>query len=96
MTVEYLLFSQMDDEKLIQCLKKYDIGLSVIEARQVVKMLQRDPTIIEAIIFGIQGSEHASYKSTRKHLQTLPTKGPNVILGPSEDSGIIKLCDFIL
>lgn len=94
MTVEYLLFSQMDDEKLIQCLKKYDIGLSVIEARQVVKMLQRDPTIIEAIIFGIQGSEHASYKSTRKHLQTLPTKGPNVILGPSEDSGIIKLCDL--
>jgi phosphoribosylformylglycinamidine synthase subunit PurL len=94
MTVEYLLFSQMDDEKLIQCLKQYDIGLSVIEARQVVSMLQRDPTIIEAIIFGIQGSEHASYKSTRKHLQTLPTKGPNVILGPSEDSGIIKLCDL--
>ncbi|MBT4937269.1 phosphoribosylformylglycinamidine synthase subunit PurL, partial [Candidatus Peregrinibacteria bacterium] len=94
MAVTYLPFSTMNDEELSKCLEKYDIGLTIDEARQVVKMLGRDPSITEAIIFGIQGSEHASYKSTRRHLKTLPTTGPNVILGPCEDSGIVKLCDL--
>ena len=94
MAVKHLPFSDMNDDKLRECLLKYDIGLTLDEARQVVQMLGRDPTITEAIIFGIQGSEHASYKSTRRHLKTLPTTGPNVILGPCEDSGIVKLCDL--
>ncbi|MEK7528597.1 MAG: phosphoribosylformylglycinamidine synthase subunit PurL, partial [Patescibacteria group bacterium] len=52
---------------------------------------KRDPTLTEAIIWGIQGSEHSSYKSSRRHLKTLPTNAPNVILGPSEDSGIVEI-----
>ena len=40
---------------------------------------------------GIQGSEHSSYKSSKRHLKMLPTDGPNVMLGPCEDSGIVEI-----
>lgn len=92
MTVEYLRFSEMNDTELQTCLDAYGIGLTVDESRQVSKMLGRDPSVVEAVIFGIQGSEHSSYKSSRSFLRMLPTKGPNVILGPSEDSGVVELC----
>ena len=36
-------------------------------------------------------SEHISYKSTRKYLSKLYTKNKNVIQGPGENAGIIKL-----
>jgi len=38
-------------------------------------------------------SEHCSYKSTRAHLKTLPTKGPHVIQGPGENAGVIDIGD---
>jgi phosphoribosylformylglycinamidine synthase len=56
-------------------------------------MLGRDPTIVEAVIWGIQGSEHCSYKSSKRFLKTFHTKGKHVILGPSEDSGIVAMTD---
>lgn len=90
--VEFLRFSKMNDAELKECLNAYGIGLTTDEARQVVQMIGRDPTMVEAVIFGIQGSEHSSYKSSRSFLKLLPTKGPNVILGPSEDSGVVELC----
>lgn len=86
-----LAFSQMTDEELSRTLKDYQIGLTVEEARKVEDMLGRPPTITEAIVWGIQGSEHCSYKSSRIHLKTLPTKAPNVMIGPGEDSGIVEL-----
>ena len=36
-------------------------------------------------------SEHASYKSSKKYLKELPTKGENVIQGPGENAGIIDI-----
>lgn len=56
-------------------------------------MLGRPPTAVEAVIFGIQGSEHCSYKSSRRFLATFPTKGHHVILGPGEDAGIVAIID---
>ena len=92
MAVEYVQFSKMSDAELEKCLEEYGIDLTVSEARQVSELIGRDPTMVEAIIFGVQGSEHASYKSSRSFLKMLPTEGPNVILGPCEDSGVIELC----
>ena len=69
-------------------LKENKIGLTVDEAKQVEKLLGRAPTLTEAIVWGIQGSEHCSYKSSRKFLKTLPVAAPNVMLGVGEDSGI--------
>jgi len=91
--VTSLPFSTMSDEEVSDSLKKYQINLKVDEARAISKMLGRDPTLVEMVIWGIQGSEHCSYKSSKRFLKNLPTEGPNVILGPSEDSGIVAITD---
>lgn len=91
MLLETLDFSAMNDSNVIVTLKKHSIGLTVEEARKVQTMLGRAPTVTEATIWGIQGSEHCSYKSSRRFLKNFPTTGTNVILGPKEDSGIIAI-----
>ena len=63
------------------------------EARKISSLLGRDPTLVEAVIWGIQGSEHCSYKSSRRFLKMFHTEGKHVILGPKEDSGIIAITD---
>ena len=88
---ETLAFSKMKDGEVAAALKKHQIGLTVDEARKVETMLKRSPTITEATIWGIQGSEHCSYKSSRRFLKMFPTTGKNVILGPKEDSGIVAI-----
>lgn len=90
--LQVLEFSKMTDEEVIQTLKANKIGLTVDEARKIEDILGRPPTITEAVIWGIQGSEHCSYKSSRRFLKNLPTDAPNVILGPREDAGIVEIC----
>jgi len=81
-------FNSPDAEKL---LKEHNIGLKLSEARDMQNELGRPMTLMEATIFGIQLSEHCSYKSSGKFLKKLPTTGKNVILGPAEDSGIVEV-----
>ena len=38
-------------------------------------------------------SEHCSYKSSRVHLKTLPTEGPQVLQGPGENAGAVDIGD---
>lgn len=83
----------MSDAEVGVCLKKHSIGLTVDEARKIEEMLGRAPTVVEATIWGIQGSEHCSYKSSRRFLKQFPTSGKHVILGPKEDSGIVAITD---
>lgn len=91
--VPTLDFASMTDDGVRRALGEHPIGLTVEEARKVQEMLGRPPTVVEAVIWGIQGSEHCSYKSSRRFLKTLPTEGTHVILGPKEDSGIVALTD---
>ena len=72
-------------------LAKHKISLTVEEAKDIQTQLGRPLTLTEAVIFGIQLSEHCSYKSSRNFLKSLPTTGENVVLGPSEDAGIVKV-----
>ncbi len=82
----------MPDAALKEFLRKNAISLTVFEARKVVELVGRNPTITELFIFNTQWSEHSSYKSSRAVLKALlPTQAPNVILGPVEDSGIVEL-----
>src|SRR3989338_8308540 len=82
----------MPDAALKDFLRKNALSLSVFEARRVAELLGRNPTLTELYIFNTQWSEHSSYKSSRSVLKSLlPTKAPNVILGPVEDSGIVEL-----
>ena len=89
---QYLKFSDMTDEEVLKVLKDNKIGLTVSEARKIeTDILKRPPTITEAVIWGIQGSEHSSYKSSKPYLKQFPTKAPNVILGPVEDAGVVEI-----
>lgn len=84
--------AELSDSQVQELLAKYKIGLTVVEARRVQnEILQRVPTLTELIAFGIEGSEHTSYRSSKKYLSQFYTKGPHVVVGPGEDAGIVWL-----
>src|SRR5262245_12674929 len=67
------------------------LRLTPEEATRMLELLGRDPTRVEATIFDAMWSEHCSYKSSRRVLsEHLPTKSPDVILGPGEDAGVVR------
>ena len=68
-------------------------GLKPDEYERFLKLLGREPTITELGIVSAMWNEHCSYKSSKKHLKTLPTKAPWVIQGPGENAGVIDIGD---
>lgn len=68
-------------------------GLSSQEYEQILQLLQRTPTITELGIFSAMWNEHCSYKSSKKYLRELPTKGKCVIQGPGENAGVVDIGD---
>jgi phosphoribosylformylglycinamidine synthase II len=66
-------------------------GLSAEEYQRIVGALGRQPTLTELGIFSVMWSEHCSYKSSRVHLRTLPTRGPRVLQGPGENAGAVDI-----
>jgi len=61
------------------------------EYDRIVQFLGREPNLTELGIFSVMWSEHCSYKSSRVHLKTLPTGGPQVLQGPGENAGAIDI-----
>ncbi|CEK09773.1 AIR carboxylase family protein [Legionella hackeliae] len=91
-TPEYFDFSQLSSEEIARLLDTYNIRLTTNEALTIQnKLLERPPTYAECVLWSIHGSEHCSYKSSRKHLSRFNTKAPQVILGPKEDAGIVAV-----
>lgn len=68
-------------------------GLKKDEYKNICNLLKRIPNITELGIFSAMWNEHCSYKSSRKHLKKLNTKGKKVIQGPGENAGIIDIDD---
>ena len=68
-------------------------GLKPDEYERIVAALGRQPSLTELGIFSVMWSEHCSYKSSRVHLRTLPTKGPRVLQGPGENAGAVDIGD---
>jgi phosphoribosylformylglycinamidine synthase subunit PurL len=66
-------------------------GLTPDEYQRIVARLGRDPNLTELGIFSVMWSEHCSYKSSRVHLRTLPTQGPQVLQGPGENAGAVDI-----
>ncbi|MEL0018602.1 MAG: phosphoribosylformylglycinamidine synthase subunit PurL [Rickettsiales bacterium] len=66
-------------------------GLTPDEYQTVLDIMGREPNLTELGIFSVMWSEHCSYKSSRKWLKTLPTKGPQVIQGPGENAGVVDI-----
>ncbi|MEO2083194.1 MAG: phosphoribosylformylglycinamidine synthase subunit PurL [Desulfurobacteriaceae bacterium] len=61
------------------------------EYQKIVKLLGREPNLVELGIFSAMWSEHCSYKSSRPHLKKFPTEAPWVVQGPGENAGIIEV-----
>ncbi len=68
-------------------------GLKPDEYQRLVKLIGREPSFTELGIFSAMWNEHCSYKSSKIHLRTLPTKAPWVIQGPGENAGVIDIGD---
>jgi phosphoribosylformylglycinamidine synthase len=77
-------------------LRTRGVVLDAEEVGLLEQLLGRSPRWAEAVLFGILWSEHCSYKSTRHLLKRLPTRAPQVVIGPGEDAGVVSLpapCD---
>ncbi len=70
-------------------------GLKADEYARFVKLIGRTPTFTELGIVSAMWNEHCSYKSSRLHLRSLPTKAPWVIEGPGENAGVIDIGDGV-
>ena len=70
-----------------------DHGLKKDEFKIICDLLKRIPNITELGIFSAMWNEHCSYKSSRKHLKKLYTKGKKVIQGPGENAGVVDIED---
>ena len=68
-------------------------GLSDEEYARILEILGRTPTLPELGIFSVMWSEHCSYKSSKRWLATLPTKGRDVLYGPGENAGVVAIGD---
>jgi phosphoribosylformylglycinamidine synthase len=68
-------------------------GLNQREYAEIQSLLGRGPTLTELGIFSALWSEHCSYKHTKPILKTFPTTGPNVVQGPGENAGVLRLPD---
>lgn len=67
--------------------------LNAIEYEAIRNLLGRIPTFTELGIFSALWSEHCSYKHTKPILKRFPTTGPQVVQGPGENAGVLRLPD---
>ena len=65
--------------------------LSDDEYARIEALLGRIPTFAELGIFSALWSEHCSYKHSRPILKSFPTTGPQVVQGPGENAGVLRL-----
>jgi phosphoribosylformylglycinamidine synthase II len=68
-----------------------ELGLTDDEFERIRRDLRREPTYTELAMFSVMWSEHCSYKSSRLHLEKLPSKGHHILIGPGEGAGIIEV-----
>lgn len=68
-------------------------NLNDLEYGRIIAMLGRTPTLTELGVFSALWSEHCSYKHSKPILKTFPTTGPQVVQGPGENAGVLRLAD---
>jgi phosphoribosylformylglycinamidine synthase subunit PurL len=67
------------------------LALTDEEFDRIVAILGREPNHAELAMFAAMWSEHCSYKSSKVHLRTMPTRGPQVVVGPGRDAGAVDV-----
>ena len=76
-------------QNLEQILKQHK--LTTEDYQNILKILKREPNLVEIGIFSAMWSEHCSYKSSKIYLNGFPTRAPWVIQGPGENAGVIDI-----
>jgi len=69
------------------------LGLTDDELVAIEERLGRAPNDLELAMFSVMWSEHCSYKSSKPLLATLPTGGGDVVAGPGENAGVVRIGD---
>ena len=84
-------YMEIDKNSLDDILAKHK--LSKEDYEHIIKILGREPNLVELGIFSAMWSEHCSYKSSKCYLKGFPTEAPWVIQGPGENAGVIDIGD---
>ncbi|MGD8718530.1 MAG: phosphoribosylformylglycinamidine synthase subunit PurL [Candidatus Zixiibacteriota bacterium] len=72
--------------------RRWGLRIDPEELARVWELLDRPPTKVEGYLFDVAWSEHCSYKSSKRILRRyLPTRAPNVVCGPGQDAGIVRV-----
>lgn len=87
----YTVEQALDPAAVVVALGARGVTLEPDEVTLLLELMGRPPLWAEAVLFGILWSEHCSYKSTRHLLKRLPTRAPQVLIGPGEDAGVVAL-----
>jgi phosphoribosylformylglycinamidine synthase len=66
-------------------------NLNPLEYEKILAILGRIPSLTELGIFSALWSEHCSYKHSKPVLKRFPTTGPQVVQGPGENAGVLRL-----
>src|SRR6187200_429457 len=61
------------------------------EEIHLLKKLGRKPNPLEIDMIDAEWSEHCSYKSSKKFVRSLPSRGKRVIVGPGYDAGVLDI-----
>jgi phosphoribosylformylglycinamidine synthase len=69
------------------------LGMTDEEYSAACEKLGREPNRTELAMYSVMWSEHCSYKSSKVHLRRLPTEGPQVLVGPGADAGVVDIGD---
>ena len=83
------LASNINEYDLLEALSKE--GLTEEDYLEICKRLARKPNRTELGMFGVMWSEHCCYRNSKPLLQSFPTKGPRILVGPGENAGVVDL-----
>lgn len=72
-----------------------ELNLSKSDYEKIIELIGREPSITELGIFSAMWSEHCSYRSSKTYLSELPKESDDVVQGPGENAGVIKVTDEI-
>jgi phosphoribosylformylglycinamidine synthase subunit PurL len=72
------------------------LGLTRSEYELVCEKQGGAPNTVELAMYSLLWSEHCAYKHSRKLLRTLPTGGPQVVMGPGENAGAVDVGDGLV
>ncbi|WP_320675856.1 phosphoribosylformylglycinamidine synthase subunit PurL [Prochlorococcus sp. MIT 1300] len=66
-------------------------GLKPQDYDEICRRLNRQPNRVELGMFGVMWSEHCCYRNSKPLLSSFPTDGPQILVGPGENAGVVDL-----